>query len=225
MLLSFPYTKIRNIYVIIKQFWYNKIDEVEPEIEVSHKGQVLFDATACPQDIAYPTDIDLLNSSRKKTEELIDHIFNAALHHKKPRIYREVARKDYLKIAQKKRKSNTEIRKAIRKQLGYLRRNLGSIDKLLDRYKVFPSSAKEQKYLMVIHTLFQQQQQMFSQKTHSVSDRIVSIHQSHMRSIVRGKSTAKVEFGAKVVDGYAFLDELSWDAYNEGSHMMAYVEK
>ncbi|WP_160166651.1 transposase, partial [Arcticibacter svalbardensis] len=82
---------------------------------------------------------------------------------------------------------------------------------------------------MVIHTLFQQQQQMFSEKTHSVSDRIVSIHQPHVRPIVRGKSTAKVEFGAKVhvslVDGYAFLDELSWDAYNEGSHMMAYVEK
>ena len=207
----------------------NKIDETRPEIATGHKGRVLFDATACPQDIAYPTDIDLLNSSRKKTEDLIDLTFDAALHHKKPRTYREVARRDYLHIAQKKRKSTAAIRKAIRKQLGYLRRNLGSIDKLLDQYKEFPLNAKEQKYLMVIHTLFQQQQQMFSEKSHSVNDRIVSIHQPHVRPIVRGKNTAKVEFGAKVhvslVDGYAFLDELSWDAYNEGSHMMAYVEK
>ena len=56
----------------------------------------------------------------------------------------------------------------------------------------------------------------------------ISIHQPHVRPIVRGKSTAKVEFGAKIhvslVDGYAFLDEPSWDAYNEGSHMMKYVE-
>ena len=70
---------------------------------------------------------------------------------------------------------------------------------------------------------------MYAIKSHSVADRIVSIHQPHVRPIVREKSTAKVEFGAKVhvslVDGYAFLDELSWDAYNEGTHMMDYVEK
>jgi len=57
----------------------------------------------------------------------------------------------------------------------------------------------------------------------------VSIHQPHVRPIVRGKAKAKVEFGAKIhvslVDGYAFLDELSWDAFNEGSHLMGYVEQ
>jgi transposase, IS5 family len=104
-----------------------------------------------------------------------------------------------------------------------MKRNLGSIDKLLDQYQVFPLKAADQKYLMVIHTLFQQQMQMYVAKTHSVADRIVSIQQPHVRPIVRGKSTAKIEFGAKVhvslVDGYAFLDELSWDAYNEGTHM------
>jgi hypothetical protein len=47
--------------------------------------------------------------------------------------------------------------------------------------------------------------------------------------MVRDKVQAKVEFGAKihisVIDGITFLDELSWDAFNEGSHMMDYVEK
>jgi hypothetical protein len=28
-----------------------------------------------------------------------------------------------------------------------------------------------------------------------------------------------------IIDGISFLDELSWDAFNEGSHMMDYVEK
>jgi hypothetical protein len=50
-----------------------------------------------------------------------------------------------------------------------------------------------------------------------------------VRPIVRGKSQAKVEFGAKIhvsiIDGISFLDELSWDAFNEGSHMMDYVEQ
>ena len=57
----------------------------------------------------------------------------------------------------------------------------------------------------------------------------MSIHQPHVRPIVRGKSQAKVEFGAKIhvslVDGISFLDELSWEAFNEGSHMMDYVEQ
>lgn len=38
-----------------------------------------------------------------------------------------------------------------------------------------------------------------------------------------------MEFGAKIhvslIDGVAFLDELNWDAFNEGSHMMDYVEQ
>ena len=194
-----------------------------------HKGRVLFDATACPQDIAYPTDLRLLSEAREKSEELIDEIFCPALHLKKPRTYRQVARKEFLKVAQKKNKSRSAIRRGVGKQLRYLARNLKSIDKLLDKYKCFPLDPRQQKYLMVIHTLYQQQKEMFDADEHKVEDRIVSIHQPHVRPIVRGKTNAKVEFGAKahisLVDGYAFLDELSWDAFNEGSHMMSYVEQ
>jgi IS5 family transposase len=203
--------------------------EKQAEEERAHKGRVLFDATACPQDIAYPTDLGLLSEAREKSEELIDEIYSQALHHKKPRTYRQQARKEFLKVAQKKNKTQKVIRKAVGKQLRYLARNLKSIDKLLDQYKLFPLDPRQQKYLMVIHTLFQQQREMFEAKKHTITDRIVSIHQPHVRPIVRGKTNAKVEFGSKVhislVDGYAFIDELSWDAYNEGSHMMAYVEQ
>lgn len=37
------------------------------ELDPIHKGEVIFDATACPQDIAYPTDIGLLDRSREIT--------------------------------------------------------------------------------------------------------------------------------------------------------------
>ena len=63
---------------------------------------------------------------------------------------------------------------------------------------------------------------MLDNKTHSVSDRIVSLSQPWIRPIVRGKSKAPTEFGAKisisVVNGYTFVDRLSFDAYNEGEH-------
>jgi len=70
---------------------------------------------------------------------------------------------------------------------------------------------------------------MYDNHSHSIENRIVSIHQPHVRPIVRGKSHAKVEFGAKIhvslIDGISFLDELSWEAFNEGSHMMDYIER
>jgi len=70
---------------------------------------------------------------------------------------------------------------------------------------------------------------MYHNKNHSIDHRIVSIHQPHVRPIVRCKAQAKVEFWAKIhvsiIDGISFLDELSWDAFNEGSHMIDYVEK
>ncbi len=215
--------------------------------EVTHSGRVIFDATACPQDIAYPTDLNLLSDAREKSEELIDKIYNITLHNKKPRTYRKVARKRYLNTAQKKRKTGKVIRKAVGSQLNYLGRNIKSINKLLNAYKsveslqneheatgsqskpAFPLTPKEQKYLFVIQTLYLQQKQMFDDKTNKIDHRIVSIHQPHVRPIVRGKAQAKVEFGPKihlsVINGISFLDELSWDAFNEGSHINDYVEK
>ena len=201
--------------------------------EPEHKGRVIYDATACPQDIAYPTDLNLLNDAREKLEELIDHIYTKELHQVKPRTYREVARKKYLQTAQKKNKSRKVIRRANRCQLNLVRRDISIVNELLDVYQTnnlkFPLNPSQQKYFFVVQTLYDQQKQMFDTNTHSVEHRIVSIHQPHVRPIVRGKAQAKVEFGSKIhvsiIDGISFLDELSWDAFNEGSHMLEYVQK
>jgi len=100
---------------------------------------------------------------------------------------------------------------------------------MLDCCPIIPFDPKEYKDFLVITTLCEQQKQMYDTNIHSIEHRIVSIHQPHVRPIVRGKSQAKVEFGAKIhvslIDGISFLDELSWDAFNEGSHMMEYIEK
>ena len=44
----------------------NESNSGEPE----NKGRVIFDATACPQDIAYPTDLDLLSEARETKAQL-----------------------------------------------------------------------------------------------------------------------------------------------------------
>lgn len=68
---------------------------------------------------------------------------------------------------------------------------------------------------------------MFDHDVCSCLDRIVSIFQPHVRPIVRGKAGRKTEYGAKigvsVVNGFTYIDHLSWDAYNEGSDLMLQI--
>ena len=139
--------------VVIEELQMPAISTLEPTA-ITHEGKLIVDATACPQDISYPTDLNLLNDSREKAEELIDFLFFPAMHEKKPRTYRERARKDYLKTAQKKRKTKREIRNAIRKQLCYLKRDIKSIYTLLDGYKKIPFDPHQYKYFLVIQTLY-----------------------------------------------------------------------
>jgi hypothetical protein len=194
-----------------------------------HQGKMIIDATVCPQDIAYPTDLNLLNDAREKSEELIDFLYDPSLHGKRPRTYRRKARKLYLAEAQKKHSTTKAIRKANGKQLCFLRRNIGILHRLLEKYPVLPFDEIQTKYFQVIQTLFAQQWEMHSKHLRSIEHRIVSIHQPHVRPIVRGKRHAKVEFGAKIqvslMNGFAFLDDLDWEAFNEGSRLLASVEK
>ena len=210
-------------------------DQTNPEILVdppANKGDLIVDATACPQDISYPTDLNLLNDAREKSEKLIDILYakikSAEAEILKPRTYREIARKEYLKVAQKKHKTNKEIRQALRKQLSYLHRNIKYIYQLLKHFDTIPLEKKEYKYLLVIQTLCEQQKFMYDNRTHSVEHRIVSIHQPHVRPIVRGKTNANVEFGSKIqmsiMNGITFLEDLSWDAFNEGTRLISTVE-
>ena len=211
------------------------IEEVGKEVEVEevqNKGDLIVDATACPQDISYPTDLNLLSDAREQSEKLIDILYGKLRGDEdqqiKPRTYRIIARKEYLKVAQKKHKTHKEIRGALRKQLNYLKRNIAHIHFILKELGMIPLKKKEYKYLLVIQTLYDQQKKMYDNKTHTVEDRIVSIHQPHVRPIVRGKTNAYVEFGSKIqmsiMNGITFLEELSWDAFNEGTRLLSTVE-
>jgi uncharacterized membrane protein YgaE (UPF0421/DUF939 family) len=77
--------------------------------------------------------LGLLNQARVKTEKIIDTLYEPLKGklEKKPKTYRNLARKNYLQVAKKRRPSRKEIRKAIRKQLQYVKRNLAHIDQLI----------------------------------------------------------------------------------------------
>lgn len=195
----------------------------------SNQGKLIIDATCTPADITFPTDLKLLNTSRQKSEEIIDILHKPFKgKQKKPRTYRERARREYLSAAKSKKLSKSKRRKAIRKQLGYLKRNLKSIDRLSKQTSLLRLFPRQYKNLLVIHEVYRQQQWMYDHHEHRIDDRIVSISQPHVRPIKRGKAGAETEFGAKIsvglVEGFSFVDRISWDAYNESGDLIEQIE-
>ena len=199
--------------------------------ETTNKGKLIVDATIAPSNIKYPTDLDLLNDSREISEQLIDKLYSNGQYEQKPRTYRRLARRDYLNVIKKKRKGRKFLRNGIRQQLQYLRRNLSHIDNMLITLKKNPEALnrRELELLDIIRKIYTQQQEMYDNKSHTVKDRIVSIHQPYIRPMVRGKAGKDVEFGAKtslsVVDKFLFLDHLRWNPFNENLDLIAQVNK
>jgi len=82
--------------------------------EAPHQGRLLMDATVADQMIRFPTDLGLLNQAREIAEEVIDALHkHKKIEGKKPRTYRQQARKAYLGISKRKRPGNKLIRKGI----------------------------------------------------------------------------------------------------------------
>lgn len=145
-----------------------------------------------------------------------------------PRRYRRKARKDYLAFAKSRKHSKKQVRTAIRKQLSYVRRDIGYLERYFSQGYV--PDTKDIPVILTIFKLYEQQEYMYKSKVHTVPDRIVSISQPWIRPIVRGKVKAPVEFGAKLDvsidnEGYGRLEKISFDAYNESGCLIEAVER
>ena len=192
----------------------------EDAAEEFNHGTLTLDATCAPQDIHFPTDISLLNDAREWLEDTIGAVYPKG---EKPRTYRRRARKDYLLYTRNRKPSLKLLRRSIRKQLGYVRRNLGYLET-----KQAALSEKQKHRLRTIESLYRQQREMHEKRINSIPNRIVSLHEPWVRPIVRGKAQAPVEFGAKIaiglVDGYSRIERLDWNAFSEGNTLIASAE-
>jgi len=184
------------------------------------------DATVAPQNIRFPQDTSLLNEARTKLEKMIDW-FCSEYGLQKPRTYRKVAHKEYLAFAKSKKPSIDRIRATIGQQLGYVRRDLKYVDGFVQNG--YEMDKKFRDDLETIRKVYEQQKYMLENNTHKVPERIVSISQPYVRPVVRGKVSKPTEFGAKLhlsVDEYGFarIEYLSFDAYNEGPMLIKTLE-
>lgn len=214
-----------------------------------NKGILKIDATVANQKIVFPTDAGLLNTARKESERIIDLLYKQLNSTKKPRDYRRIARTEYLVFSKKRKKSSKVIRKFIRKQLGYLKRNISYIEHLLDLLEIngskdhllsifpdmkdrypnkFPLPKRDQRIYWVLQLVYKQQEYMYQERVHSVKDRVVNIYQPYIGPIPRGKDKAATEFGAKIsaseFDGMSRVEHLSWDQFNESIDLVLQAE-
>ena len=202
--------------------------EVNQTKENGNRGTMIMDATCSPSNIRYPQDYSLLNEAREKLEKMIDFFHETYHPWKKPRTYREVARKDYLELAKSKKRTEKRIRATVRKMLGYVKRDLGYLEKYMENG--YALSGKYINNYLVILELYRQQKYMYDNKVKRVENRIVSISQPYIRPIVRGKIKSPTEFGAKYdvsIDekGHARLEKISFEPYNEGCELQDAIER
>lgn len=204
-------------------------DSISQEESDKNRGTLILDATCCPADVKYPTDLDLVAHSREWTERIVDHLYKVFGPFEgksiKPRTYRERAAREYKSFSKNpKNQKSRKLRPTLRYQLSCLKRNLGHIDRYCTEHtealEILPSLCLMR--LGTVRKVYEQQYYMYKNRTHRVPDRIVSLSQPWIRPIVRGKAKEPTEFGAKmsmsVVNGMCFVDKISFDAYNEGEN-------
>ena len=195
-----------------------------------HGGTMRVDATCCDAEVRYPTDSNLLEDGSRLIDRLLDK-FCTRHNIKKPQIHRAEARQAFICLIKKKRKGKKLIDKTRLIQIRCLKADFQTFLDFLGRHTsdlLSCFSRHDFKCLNAAFKMYEQQKMMFEQNVRRCADRIISIYQPHLRPIVRGKAKAKVEFGAKIgasiVNGYTYVDHLSWDAYNESSDLVTQME-
>jgi hypothetical protein len=148
-------------------------DGSDPPAGGGNKGKLILDATVCPSDVRYPTDLSLLNECRENTEKMIDHIWDKTERKGHKTAYnRNMARKNYLKVSKQRKPRKRQIRRSIREQLEYVEKNLDTLGSLLAKIGVESLADSQWERLLTICKVVRQQKSTLKIQVHQY--RIVS---------------------------------------------------
>jgi len=186
------------------------------------KGRKLIcDTTIVPSNIAYPTDISLLEKIRRKAVRYLDEARQFGTQHF--RTYKRIAKKVYIQYQKIRHHTIQSRRRAQKKILQFSRRNVSQLKEAVKEISQtagsFLGNAQEKflkeatGFLDTVSSIITQQSDIY--KGLEVKERIVSIHKPHIRPMVRGKYPVEVEFGPKVLlslkNGFLFLEDLQFN--------------
>ncbi len=186
---------------------------------------MLLDATVFESYIKKPTDEKLLWDCCTWIFENMFEICKV-LSIRRPRSrYKEqqLKQSNFSKTKKKTYKLKQRRKRAL---LYLLNKGLGQLEIILSEHRIILNDLLDKKFFIyhhVIKTVYSQQKYLFENQTTHLSDRIVSLFKPYLRSIVRGKESKRVEFGAKLhirqVDGIDIIDKLSFKPYNESKYL------
>ena len=183
--------------------------------------RLVTDTTVMPVNIAYPTDVTLLDKVRRQAIECLAKAkdFGAQTY----RTYQRTARRVVI-MYQKVREHTVHMRRRVQKKLlQFSRRNIEQLTQAIKTVKVSAQNnvenTKEQFireteiFLKTANKILAQQKQIYHGQ--KVQERIVSVHKTHIRPMLRGKFPVDVEFGPKLLvnlqDDYLFLEDVQFN--------------
>ena len=190
------------------------------------KGRKLVcDTTVVPSNISYPTDISLLEKVRAKAVKYLEKAkqFGADTF----RTYKRTARKTFITYQKIRHHTIQSRRRTQKKILQFSKRNTAQLKNALEKISQktdtslngIKEEVKEQflkeakRFLATASNIVEQQKNIY--KRLPVKERIVSVHQPHLRPMVRGKYPVEVEFGPKILlnlkNNFLFLEYLSFN--------------
>lgn len=183
--------------------------------------RLVVDTTVMPVNISYPTDINLLDKVRRRAVDYLHQAKNFGA--KAYRTYQRTARRIVITYQKIRHHTIKARRKVQKKLLQFSSRNIEQLnDAVQTTKKSFIASMRKSKeqftrkaetFLKTAQKILSQQKQIYYNK--KVSDRIVSVHKTHIRPMVRGKYPIAVEFGPKVLvnlrGDYLFLEDVQFN--------------
>lgn len=189
---------------------------------------MMSDATCYETDMRYPTDVKLLWEACEWIYGQIKRI-NKQVKGRMPRSKFGEQKTKHLAYQKKRKKTYKETRRRQRSLLYLLNKLLGQLEEMETRLPAHITMPERfHRRRNIIRDVYQQQHQWY-ETGEPPKNRIVSLHKSYIRPIVRGKETKRVEFGAKVnqiqIDGINFIDHLSFEAFNEGTRLVPSIEQ
>ena len=186
--------------------------------------EIVVDTTVTASPITYPTDVKLLEATRTNLVKQLEKAEKTGRVKKRHRKYKRKARKEFLLHQKLGRKSKKKRKKAVKKLLGFAKRNLRQLKESVNDIEKSalskPLSKEEAKSFGKMKDVMRRsvaiiEQQIALSRGRKVSGRIVSFHNQNVRPIVRGKFPVNVEFGRKLLllekDGYLEMAGSYWD--------------
>lgn len=185
-----------------------EIIEKALNIQLNRKRNGLIVAAKAADHLTnFSSNLRLLNNSRIACEEITDTLCEEFNHKSKPTTYRQKAFNEFTAAIDESSHTIKENKKAIGRQISFLKRRIKSVHKLLDTYSgkidldkftiirgayPIPLNSTDLKRFWVIQQLFAQQQKIHKSGKNNCPERIIDIDQPYARPVANTKAKFKL---------------------------------